>query len=60
MGDLEGSFNVKKEWEKEGIWNKLDALTILLTRFYWIIFIVAIVISITSGLLIGNYVVVPK
>lgn len=51
---MEGSFSVEKEWKKEGIWNKLDALSILLMRFYWVMFIVAIVISIAGGMFIGN------
>lgn len=51
---MEGSFSVEKEWKKEGIWNKLDALSILLMRFYWVMFIVSIVISISGGMFIGN------
>ena len=56
MGDLEGAWSVKETWGETGFWSKLDALTILLIRMYWIIFIVMIIVAIISGIFFGGIV----
>lgn len=48
-----GAWNVKEEWDNGG-WSKLDALTIIITRFQWIIFIVSIVVGILVGIFIED------
>ena len=43
----DGGFGVRDEWNKGG-WSRLDALAIIVCRFYIIMFIISIVISIIA------------
>ena len=46
-----GGFSVKDNWDEDYKvipWGKIDAITIILTRFYTIMFIISIVVSIIS------------
>ena len=52
MEDYRGGWSVKEEWEKEGIWNKLDALSIIFIRLEWVLLIVSIVVAFISGIIL--------
>lgn len=54
-----GAWSVKEEWNNGG-WSKLDALTIIVTRFQWIIFIVSIIVGILVGIFIEDKVKVAE
>lgn len=51
---MHGGWDVHEEWNKPKAdgqwinWNKLDALTIIITRLYTILFIVSIIVSIIA------------
>ena len=45
-----GGFNAYNQWtsQEDGYWGKVDAIAIIVARFYIIMFIISIVISIIS------------
>lgn len=54
-----GGLSVRENWNKEkegnGVnWNKIDAIGIIVMRFYVIMFIVSVVISVISMMFIGR------
>lgn len=56
MGDYEGGWSFKQTWNEEGIWSKFDAITILLIRFYWIVFIITIILGVLGGTILSGFV----
>lgn len=44
----DGGFQVKEQWKQDGYWGKIDALAIIVARFYIIMFIISIIISIVA------------
>ena len=48
-----GGWDAQKEWDSGG-WSKLDALTIIVTRFQWIIFIISIIVGILIGIFVDD------
>lgn len=53
MVDINGGWNAHEEWDKGG-WSRFDALTIIVTRFQWIIFIVSIIVGILIGIFVED------
>ena len=43
-----GGFNARSQWDQDGYWGKLDAIAIIVARFYVLMFIISIVISIIA------------
>ncbi len=44
----EGGFNVRNQWSEDGYWGKVDAIAIIVARFYIIMFIISIIVSIVA------------
>jgi hypothetical protein len=44
----DGGFDVKSQWNEDGYWGKIDAIAIIVARFYIIMFIISIVVSILA------------
>lgn len=43
-----GGFSVRKQWGEDGYWGKVDAIAIIVARFYVLMFIISIVVSIVA------------
>lgn len=43
-----GSFSVHDQWKNDGYWGKLDAIAIIVARFYVLMFIISIIVSIVA------------
>lgn len=53
MANTHGGWNAQDEWDQGG-WSRFDALTIIVTRFQWIIFIISIIIGILIGIFVKD------
>lgn len=53
MVDIKGGWDAREAWNKGG-WEALDALTIIVTRFQWIMFIVSIIVGILVGIFLED------
>ena len=52
MVGYNGGWSVKEEWERDGFWTKLDALSIIFIRLEWIVLIISIIITIISAVML--------
>lgn len=52
MEGYNGGWSVKQEWEREGFWTKLDALSIIFIRLEWVVLIISIIITIISAVML--------
>ena len=53
MANTHGGWNAQEEWDQGG-WSRFDALTIIVTRFQWIIFIISIIVGILIGIFVED------
>lgn len=53
MTNTHGGWNAQHEWDQGG-WSRFDALTIIVTRFQWIIFIISIIVGILIGIFVED------
>lgn len=53
MTDINGGWDAREEWDKGG-WSRWDALTIIVTRFQWIMFIISIIVGILVGIFVED------
>lgn len=53
MPNTHGGWSAQDEWDQGG-WSRFDALTIIVTRFQWIIFIISIIVGILIGIFVED------